>query len=160
MSTPFNVDASPVGGLCQRNVVTIGAQESIVTAAERMRSAHVGCLVVTEAQAGTEAQRAIGMLTDRDIVVSVVARNADPNALTVGDVMTRHPLMVAENASLDAALGLMQDAGVRRVIITGSENSVAGILTIDDILLKIGAQLGRVCGSIRTEMQTERLVRP
>ncbi|HEU4624127.1 MAG TPA: CBS domain-containing protein [Steroidobacteraceae bacterium] len=157
MSARPDLDTSAIGKLCQRNVICIVPTESIVAAAERMRTAHVGSLVVIDSES---TRKAIGMLTDRDIVVSVVARNADPNALTVGDVMSRHPLMVTENSSLDAALTFMQDAGVRRLIVTGASGEVVGMLAVDDILQKIGMQIGLVCGSLRNEIQTERLVRP
>jgi CBS domain-containing protein len=154
------LDTCAIGKLCQRNVVCIGPAESIVAAAEQMRTAHVGCLVVSESVPGSDARKAIGMLTDRDIVVSVVARKADPNALKVGDVMSRHPLMVAEDTSLDAALSFMRDAGVRRVIVTGASGEIVGMVSLDDVLQKISLQIGMVCGALSNEMRTERLVRP
>jgi CBS domain-containing protein len=160
MSASHDLDTSSIGKLCQRNVVCIGQAASIVDAAEQMRTAHVGCLVVTEPVPASDARRAVGMLTDRDIVVSVVARNADPNALKVGDVMSRHPLMVAEDTSLDATLSFMQDAGLRRVIVTGASGEVVGMVSLDDVLQKIALQIGMVCGSMRNEIRTERLVRP
>jgi predicted transcriptional regulator len=158
MSDQISMDSCPIGKLCQRNVVCIGPDESIVAAAERMRGTHVGWLVVTEHVSGI--RKAVGTLTDRDIVVGVVARGADPNALKVGDVMSRHPLMIAEETSLDSALSFMQDAGVRRVIVTGASNEVVGVVSFDDVLQKITAQMNKICGSLRNEMNTERLVRP
>jgi predicted transcriptional regulator len=160
MSPQSGVDSCPIGKLCQRSVVSIGPDESIVAAAERMRTAHVGWLVVIEGPDGGERRRAVGTLTDRDIVVCVVARRADPSALKVGDVMTHHPLMIAEDTSLDAALSFMQDAGVRRVIVTGGASEVIGVVSLDDVLQKISAQMQKICGSLRNEIQTERLVRP
>jgi predicted transcriptional regulator len=154
------LDTCAIGKLCQRNVISIGPAESIVAAAEQMRVAHVGCLVVVEPVPGSDARKAIGMLTDRDIVVSVVAREADPHALEVGDVMSRHPLMVSEDTSLDATLSFMQDAGVRRVIVTGAAGEVVGMVSVDDVLQKIALQIGMVCGSLRNEIHTERLMRP
>ena len=160
MSSQSSVDSCPIGKLCQRSVVCIGPEESIAAAAERMRASHVGWLVVTERVSGSEARRAVGTLTDRDIVVCVVARRADPSALKVGDVMTRNPLMIAEDTPLDAALSFMQDAGVRRVIVTGATNEVVGMVSLDDVLQKISAQMDKICGSLRNEIRTERLVRP
>jgi predicted transcriptional regulator len=74
--------------------------------------------------------------------------------------MSRHPLMVAEDTSLDAALIFMQDAGVRRVIVTGAAGEVVGMVSVDDVLQKIALQIDMVCGSLRNEIRTERLVRP
>jgi len=160
MSAQSSLDSCSIGALCQRNVVCVDEQEHVLAAAERMRAEHVGCLIVTEPLVGSESGRVIGILTDRDIVVSVVARKADPSSLKVGDVMSRNPLMVAEDTSLDAALSFMQDAGVRRVAVTGERGELIGIVSLDDVLGRIAEQLGKVCGSIRNEIRTERLVRP
>jgi CBS domain-containing protein len=72
----------------------------------------VGYLVVVEADAaGTRVP--IGVLTDRDIVVSIVARNADPKVFTVGDVMTANPVTVYELDAIEKAMQEMRRIGVR-----------------------------------------------
>lgn len=149
-----------VGTLCQRNVVCISSVATVLAAAELIRSAHVGCLLVTEAIAGGGGSRVVGTLTDRDIVVSVVARNVDPTELTVGDVMSHHPLMVADSASLETALALMEQAGVRRLVVTGAKDELLGILSCDDVLQAVSQQMTMICGAFRNEVKTERLVRP
>jgi CBS domain-containing protein len=141
-------------------VVSIAPVATIVAAAELMRSAHVGCLLVTEPIADSGSARVIGTLTDRDIVVSVVARYADPTALAVRDVMTPHPLMVSEDTALDAALGFMEEAGVRRIVITGSKGELVGILSADDVMQRLSHQMAMLCGAVSNEMRTERVVRP
>lgn len=100
------------------------------------------------------------MLTDRDIVVALVAREVDLRALTVGDVMTRSPLLISESHSLDALLCLMRDAGVRRVPVVGQEGELVGVLSLDDVLERMAEQLMNIVGSIRAEQHTERLLRP
>ena len=155
MSSQPTIEISPVGTLCQRNVVSIEGHESIYAAAERMRQAHVGCLVVTEPIAGSESKRLDGMLTDRDIVVSVVARKADPGMLKVSDVMSRSPLTVSENTSVEAALSFMQDAGVRRIAVTGEGGELIGIVSLDDVLQGVFEQIDEICASLRNEVPTE-----
>jgi CBS domain-containing protein len=125
-----------------------------------MREKHIGFLVVTKPGAQPADRSVVGVLTDRDIVVAVIARQADPQSLRVGDVMTRNPLLLAEDCSLDAALGFMRDAGVRRVPITGSRGELLGVLSVDDVLERLAQQLTNIAGSIRGEQRTERLVRP
>jgi CBS domain-containing protein len=102
----------------------------------------------------------VGVLTDRDIVVSVVAREVEPRSLKVGDVMTRNPLLVAEDGSLDATLSFMRDAGVRRVPVVGQHGELVGVLALDDVLERMAQQLTNIAGSIRSEQRTERLMRP
>ena len=80
-----------VGQMCQRNAVTVQVGDEIATAARLMREKHVGFLVVVEPAAQTGAVVPVGVITDRDIVVSTIALGVDPKTLSVGDVMTCRP---------------------------------------------------------------------
>jgi CBS domain-containing protein len=119
--------------LCQKHVVTVRKHEELATAARMMRERNVGCLVVVESAGAIGGERPIGMLTDRDIVTNVIARESDPHSVAVDDVMTRHPLTVAYSAPIDDALQRMRSGGVRRVPIVDDRGRVAGILSVDDI---------------------------
>src|SRR6186713_1759555 len=101
--------------LCQRHVVTVRRHEELTTAARMMRERNVGCLVVVEAAGAAGGERVIGMLTDREIVTAVIAREADPRNLLVSEVMTQHPVTIPATSSLDEALQRMRSAGVRRI---------------------------------------------
>jgi len=149
-----------IGRLCQRKVISIEPGEDITAAARLMREEHVGCLIVTEPGPDASTRKVVGVLTDRDIVVTVVAREAEPRSLKVGDVMTRNPLLVGEDDSLDATLTFMREAGVRRVPVIGGRGELVGVLSLDDVLERIVHQLTNIAGSIRSEQRTERLVRP
>jgi CBS domain-containing protein len=158
MST--TLQSSEIGRLCQREVAVVDAEQSITEAARLMRERHVGCLVVVEPGADPGSRRVVGILTDRDIVVSVVAKEAEPRSLKVGDVMTRNPLLAGEGDPLDAVLTFMGEAGVRRVPVVGPRGALVGVLSLDDVLQKMAHQLASVSGSIRREQRTEYLVRP
>lgn len=158
--SPPEVHALDVGSLCQRNVVTITAGEDVTAAARVMREKHVGYLIVAEPLAETGLRRAVGVLTDRDIVVAVVARDADPHSLKVGDVMTRNPLLVAENCSMDAVLAFMREAGVRRVPVIGAQRELVGVLSVDDVLEQMAQQLTNIAASFRSEQRAEAVMRP
>lgn len=119
--------------LCQRHVVTVRRHEELTTAAWMMRERNVGCLVVVEAAGPMGGERVIGMLTDREIVTAVIARQADPRNMLVKDVMTHHPVTVPANATLDDALKRMRGAGVRRIPVLDERERLAGILALDDI---------------------------
>lgn len=119
--------------LCQRHVVTVRRHEELTTAAWMMRERNVGCLVVVEAAGAMGGERVIGMLTDREIVTGVIAREADPRNLLVSDVMSHHPVTIPANATLDEALQRMRSAGVRRIPIVDDRERLAGILALDDI---------------------------
>ena len=76
----------PTGDICVRNVVTTTPDKTIEEAAQLMRVNHVGDLLVIDRASGRRLLH--GILTDRDIVVAVVALKLDPTAITVGDVMS------------------------------------------------------------------------
>jgi CBS domain-containing protein len=147
-----------VGRICSRNVVTIHAGEDVVAAARLMRSAHLGFLVVVEGTA--DARKVVGVLTDRDIVVAVVARDADSHLLRVSDVMTRNPLMVSEDCAVESALSFMRDAGVRRVPVVRGDHELVGVLSLDDVVDGMARQLTNVASAFQGELRTERIARP
>src|SRR5690349_19514964 len=96
------------GEVCKPNVITIRQFEELSAAAKLMRERHVGYLVVVEPQPLDAKLKPIGVLTDRDIVVGVLAREADIHTLRVGDVMTRDPVVVEEDHSIGFALREMR----------------------------------------------------
>lgn len=149
-----------VGDICQRDVVTIAPHASLSEAARVMREKHVGMLVVV-GSAAEHADRVVqGVLTDRDIVVTVIGRDGDPKELKVEDVMTRSPLLAAEGQSVAAVLRLMRADGLRRVPVVGAHNELVGVLSIDDVLDLVADQLTAISGVIRDERARERAMRP
>ena len=156
---PVAASALHAGALCRRLVITVGEDEDISAAARLMREKHVGYLVVTDQAPEATMRKVVGVLTDRDIVVAVVASETEPRSLRVGDVMTRTPLLVGEDYFIDAVLRFMRDAGVRRVPVVGKQGELVGVLSLDDVLRSIAEQLTSIAGSIRSERQNERLLR-
>ncbi len=148
-----------VGKICQRNAVTVGERDEITKAAQLMREKHVGYLVVTES-CGEALQRPIGVLTDRDIVVTVVARETDPRAFIVGEIMTRQPVSIAESDSVETALHEMRRIGVRRMPVVGSRGELVGVLSLDDLLTVLADQVQSVAGSVLNERRIEGTLRP
>lgn len=149
-----------VGEICVRNVVTVRESDELSKAAAVMREQHVGYLVVVEPKVGESGFAPVGVLTDRDIVVGVVAKDTDPKALRVGDLMTRQPVVVHESASLNEALGEMRNIGVRRMPVVGRGSILVGVLSLDDILGAISEELLGVAGSVRKELKVEQALRP
>ena len=148
-----------VGQICHRQVITVKTADELTAAARAMRESHVGYLVVVEGKPGTDAPRVVGVLTDRDIVTTVVARAVDPNTLTVGDVMTRDPVVVLDSDSIDATLKRMRQSGVRRTPVVDAAQRLVGVLSIDDMLDIVADQLNSIAGSIRNEQRIERTLR-
>lgn len=141
------------GEICNRMVVVTYRSVALSEAARVMREHHVGSLVVVEE---TDAGRLpVGMLTDRDIVVSVVAKDLDARNLAVVDAMSAEPVTVREGDSMFDALRLMRQRGVRRVPVTGDKGQLVGIVTVDDVLEIIAEEMGDLVRAIGNEQRQE-----
>ncbi len=146
--------------LAKTEVVTVRRHEDIMTAARLMRARHVGYLVVVEPMLEQSGDRPIGVLTDRDIVTTILARDAEPRSLMVDDVMTSEPIVVDARMPIEEALRKMRDIGARRIPVTDALGRLSGVLSIDDVLDYFAEQLATVAGSIRKELTIERTMRP
>ena len=127
------------GELCNRDVVTATTDMTILDAARLMRDQHVGCLVVTATK--DDRIEPVGMLTDRDIVIEVIAEGIDINQVTVGDIMSYAVLKVPEDESIFDTAQRMRARGVRRVPVVSNTCSLVGILAFDDILEMLSEEL-------------------
>jgi predicted transcriptional regulator len=137
-----------VGQLCQRTVVTVQPGDEIAMAARLMREKHVGFLVVVEPAAQEGEVVPVGVITDRDIVVSTIARDVDPKSLRVGDVMTRNPTVTLDCESTADAVSQMRHRGVRRLPVVGSYGHLIGVISLDDILTRSADEIGAAAAVI------------
>jgi len=142
-----------VGEYCKRAVVAIAATADAAEAAKLMRAEHVGFLIVY--REGDALQRPVGVLTDRDLVLGVLARDVDPHAVTVDDVMTRQPLIANEADELSDMLQAMRMAGIRRVPVVDVRGSLIGIMAIDDAIDVVTGLMCDIAGSIKSEQRQE-----
>lgn len=147
-----------VGQYCKRRVVAVSSAADVAEAARIMREEHVGFLVVHEQ--GDDLRRPMGVLTDRDIVLQVTARDVDARSVTVSDVMTRTPVIANESDDLGEALQAMRLAGIRRIPVVDTRGALSGILALDDVIELVTGLLCDMAGSIRTEQRQEWRARP
>ena len=129
-----------VGDLCQKNPVTVRPFEDLIAVAQLMREKHVGYVVVVEPAVREGAFRPAGVLTDRDIAIRCVAGRADPSETSVEELMSTPPQAVDEHTPIEDAVSRMADLGLRRLVVTGENNRVVGILSLDDVLDQIVQQ--------------------
>jgi CBS domain-containing protein len=146
------------GEVCTRSVTIAFKDTPLVEAARLMRAEHVGCLVVVE-EGPTGRRTVSGLLTDRDIVMAVVAPGLDPNTLRVGDVMSSDLATAREDDSLIDLMRAMRTKGVRRMPVVGAQDELVGIVTLDDVLAILSEELGLLVAAIDHEGQRERRMR-
>ena len=142
-----------VGQYCKRGPVAIAGNADVVDVAQLMRERHIGFLVVYEQ--GDDIRKPIGVLTDRDIVLGVVAKDIDPHSVTVKDVMTRQPLVADEADELSEALQAMRMAGIRRVPVVDTRGALTGVMALDDAIDVVTGLLCDISGSIKSEQRQE-----
>lgn len=144
-----------LGEICTPSVITIHHDASIQEAAARMRQNHVGSLVVLDGDA-----RPLGIITDRDIVLSVVAAGLEPLKTKVGDTMTQDALVVNLATNVSAALQLMKAKGVRRLPVVDDAGALVGIVAADDLLAYLARQVSALAEVVEHEQLREFNNRP
>jgi len=127
-----------IGEMAIKPVVTIAPDASVQEAARLMRAKKVGALVVVN------ARKPVGILTDRDITVDVVAAGNDPAATAVSTVMHRGPRVVREDQGLLDAVKIFSSTGVRRLPVVNRAGALKGIIALDDVLMLLGEEMGHV----------------
>jgi CBS domain-containing protein len=142
------------GDICKRKVTVGYKQTSLVAAAQLMREDHVGSLVVVDDENGSRQVR--GLVTDRDIVMSVVATGLDPEPLRLEDIMSEPVVTANEADSLLDLMRSMRENGVRRVPVVGFQDELMGIVTMDDVLKILAQEMNTLVGSIDVGIKQER----
>jgi len=141
------------GELCNRDVVTATRETSILDAARLMRDHHVGSLIIVETN--EDGVEPVGILTDRDIIIEVIAKSVGIDAVTVGDVMSYALLKVSEDESIFETAQRMRCRGVRRVPVITNQGALAGILAFDDILALLSEELSLLTKVTSREAEQE-----
>jgi CBS domain-containing protein len=134
------------GRICVREVDVINSTDSVRAAAGRMHACKVGTLVVVD-----NGMRPVGIVTDRDITVRVVAEGRDPSTTPVSDAMTASPKTIREATPIEEALKLMRAGRFRRVPVVGTDGRLVGILCLDDILELLAEEFREIGELIREE---------
>jgi CBS domain-containing protein len=131
-----------IGEYCNASVVCCPANTSVADIAGLMREHHVGDVIVV----GEDEQSRVplGIVTDRDIVIEAVAPQVDLNLITAGDIMNTPLITIDACADLRDALQRMQEFKVRRMPVVREDGTLAGILTVDDVVSMLVTQLAMV----------------
>jgi CBS domain-containing protein len=142
-----------VGELCNRTVVVTPRTTRLDEAARLMREHHVGSIVVVdETGAGNKPA---GLVTDRDIVIEVVAAGVSPMTVTVEEIMAPDLVMAKEGDELLDTLVKMRAKGIRRVPVVDGSGVLVGILALDDVLGILAEQVDGMVKVIAQEQVRE-----
>lgn len=147
-----------VGEICNREVIVIQRDESVLEAARLMRQYHVGAVIVIDKPSGRTIP--VGIVTDRDLVVEVLATELDETVITVGDIMTQELFTLKENTASYDAIDFMRRKTVRRLPIVDDAGELVGILTLDDVLEILSEEMLDLAKLVKYEQKKETRYRP
>ncbi|MEQ9618822.1 MAG: CBS domain-containing protein [Deltaproteobacteria bacterium] len=122
-----------------RNVITISPSSPVSEAAYIMMNEDIGALVIVS----DNDTRPVGIITDRDLVISVMAERRNPDEVTVEEVMTKNPVIIDENTDIFEMLRKLSEHSIRRLPVT-KRGKLAGIVSVDDLIVVVATELVNV----------------
>jgi CBS domain-containing protein len=136
-----------IGEICTKPALTVAPDTTIQEAAHRMATRKVGALVVVDAE-----RRPRGVVTDRDITIGVVAAGKDPAVVRVAQLARRRAVVIGEDAGVFDAVRLLSRRGVRRLPVVDRSGKLVGIVSLDDLLILLGSELGHIASALASEL--------
>lgn len=146
-----------VGEFCNREVIVMGSDEPARAAARLMREHHVGDVLVVEERNGRRLP--VGIVTDRDLVIEILATDSDPDQFRVADIMSAELLTAREGDDTMETLQRMRNAGVRRMPVVDAAGGLLGIITVDDYINVFAEQMEDLVRLVSREQLRERKLR-
>lgn len=142
-----------LGSICNREVIVALKEETAANAITLMREHHVGELVIVEGVGSHVVP--VGVLTDRDILISVINANLNPSDILIADIISYNLVTARFDSSIENGLKIMRTRGVRRLPVVGRNNELVGLVTLDDIVDLVSAKINDLAVLIHTEKQQE-----
>jgi CBS domain-containing protein len=142
------------GKFCTRDTIVAQKDASIVEVAKLMRERHVGDIVIVSDEGGENVP--VGIVTDRDLVVEIIAQELSPDDVAIGDIMSYELVTAREDDSLWDTIQQMRIKGVRRMPVVNARGGLAGIVTLDDVLELLADELSALGKTVGREQQRER----
>jgi predicted transcriptional regulator len=122
----------PISEICTREVIIARCDETVLEAAKLMRERNVGTVVVVEERGSVRVP--VGIVTDRDLVVEIIASEVDPTFIRMGDIMPAELVSVKGSCGVYEGIQYMRSKGVRRLPVIDEDGGLLGIVTLDDLL--------------------------
>ena len=126
-------------------VAVVETETTALAAAKLMRKHHVGALVVVE---GREESRPVGIVTDRDLVLALMAEGLDPEVFTAGDIMSVELVVAGPEMDAMDAVQLMRSNRLRRLVIVDDAGRLVGIVTMEDLLELLTRELAALTAGV------------
>jgi CBS domain-containing protein len=142
---PIDVTTSRLRDIASTVVAVVVPDTPAQVVAQLMRTHHVGAMVVVDSKAQS---RPVGILTDRDLVLGLMAEGLDPSLFTAGDVMSIDIVCAGQDMDLINAVRLMNTHSVRRLAIVDDKGLLVGIVSLEDVLEVLAQTLATLSGGL------------
>lgn len=136
-----------IGKLSNRNVITLSTNKTVLDAARLMKESNIGDVVIVN-----DKNQPVGIITDRDITIKIVANEISPCQMLVSDVMSSDLLVLKEYQTVQEAIDMMSAKGVRRAPVVDEVNNLIGIISSDDLVLLVADESESYAKLIRKQM--------
>jgi CBS domain-containing protein len=146
-----------ISAICTRSVVTCRRNASAQALAQLMREQHVGDVVVVDGPDGELTP--VGVITDRDLVVEVMAAGVDPALLRAEDLLVGELVTAVDTELVDDAVWHLRGRGIRRLPVVDARGHLVGMLTADDIARGLVEALSEVARIAPGQVERERIKR-
>lgn len=133
----------PIGEFYTQDVITALRGETVFDAARKMSEKGVGSIVIVDID-----RTPLGMVTDRDIAVKVVAQGKDPKTTLLQEIMSKDPVVLRKDRGVFETTKIMREQGIRRIPVVDDEGNLAGIICLDDLLMVFGEEMANLAGTI------------
>ncbi|HJS17104.1 MAG TPA: CBS domain-containing protein [Anaerolineales bacterium] len=117
-----------------RNPVCAHPQDTVASVAQLMKERDIGPIPIV---VDDDTKRVVGIVTDRDLAMKVVAEGRDPNTTQVREVMTREVVTARDDEDIHNALDAMSQHQLRRILVVDGENRLVGIIAQADIATRM-----------------------
>jgi CBS domain-containing protein len=142
-----------IGEICNREVVIVQRDNTVMEVAQLMRQNHVGDVVIVDDLKNGRVP--LGIVTDRDLVVEVMSQGLEPEILSMGDIMAQEIVTVKETDDMFIAIEYMRAKGIRRLPVVNDKGGLVGILTMDDLLDVMAEDLLAFAKLVKREQENE-----
>jgi len=135
-----------------RNPECCEEEDSVTVAVNIMKDLDCGIVPVVSSHS---INKIVGVVTDRDICMYTVGNDLQPSNVAARDCMTPTPITCREDVSVSAAISLMKEHSIRRLVITDDDNRVTGVLSQSDIVARNGEEPAEICELLQKILEKE-----
>ena len=133
-----------------KDIVTCTPQNTIVEVARLMKTEDIGPILIVDNE---QSRTLVGIMTDRDIVIKVIADGQDPKTTPVGEAMSKKLVTCHPDDDVDVAMKAMAQFQLRRIAVVGENMTLLGIISQADVATRVDApeRTGEVVKEISEE---------